>query len=160
VVAAMTVSAVLFTTAATMMVLLFRLDRLGRDELTATIAEGRLVADLKADVRSAIDLELEHGDPEDSIRLIGPAGRTVSYLAEDGDLIRRKRWGEGPDQIERYRLRPETISRWEVAGDDSNRRVVLELDAPKVSKSTESGRRILRIEATLGRDHRFEGDQR
>jgi hypothetical protein len=159
VVAAMAVSAVLFTMSATMMVLLFRLERLGRDELTATITEGRLAADLRADVRSATDLELEPGAPGGSMRLLGPDRRTVTYLAEDGDLIRRRRSGEGPDHIERYRLLPGTISRWELAASGPWRRVVLELDAPKIPRTVEGGRRVLRIEATLGRDHRFEGDE-
>ncbi|WP_145267459.1 PulJ/GspJ family protein [Tautonia plasticadhaerens] len=158
VLAAMTVSSVLLATTATVITLVFRLDRLGRDELTASIAEGRLAADLRADVRSSGDLGLAPEGPSDALQLLGPGGRSISYRSEGDDLIRVRRDGEGADRLERYRLLPGTTARWEVLGDGPSRRVALELDSPKAPKTEGAGRRLLRIEATLGRDRRFEGD--
>lgn len=158
VIAAFSVSSVLLATSAMVIVLLFRLDRLGRDELTASISEGRLAADLRDDVRASSDLGPVPEGPADALELIGPGGKSVSYRAEGGDLLRARHEAEGVERLERYRLLPGTVARWEVLGDGRSRRLVLELDAPKVPKASEGGRRVLRIEATLGRDHRFEGD--
>ncbi|RUL88071.1 PulJ/GspJ family protein [Tautonia sociabilis] len=154
VLAAMAVSSVLFLTTGTVMVLVFRLESTGRDELTATVAEGRLAADLRADVRSAAEVDRDGQGPADGLTLVAPDGGRVSYRSDGSDLVRTRAGGEGePDRVDRYRLLPGTLSRWEVDGD----RVSLVLDAPRRPKAEGGNRRVVRIETTIGRDLRFSG---
>lgn len=159
VLASISVTAVMLGTSATLMTLLFRLDQRGRDDLNATLSEGRLATDLQRDIRSATDLELDPEPPEGGLKLIGPENQIVSYQFQDGILHRRKVVADESKHIESYRLQPGTSARWEAIDSMANRRLRLVLDTPRLRSASAAGRRVMQIEATLGRDHRYQGDE-
>ncbi|WP_169974842.1 hypothetical protein [Tautonia rosea] len=154
VLAAMTVISVLFGTTASLTALMFRLERLGRDDLAATMTEGTLASDFRADVHAATRVEVEEDDP-DQIVLIGPGDRKTTYRRQERSLIRKALWPDEPERRERYRLRPGTVVRWEREDSDVFPVISLVLEVPG---TIEGDRRSVRIESTLGRDHRFEED--
>lgn len=148
----MTMIAVLFGTTATLTTLVFRLERLGRDDLAATLTEGRLASEFRSDVHQAMQADIDDA----TCSLIGPGDRRVVYQVREDSLIRRMPEDEGPDRVEAFRFKPGTLARWEWDESiDDRRRLVLTLDPPPVS---DGHRRPFRVEATVGRDHRYEGD--
>lgn len=153
VLAAMTMIAVLFGTTASLLALMFRLERLGRDDLAVTITEGALAADVRADVHAAFRVERE----DDPVRLvlIGPGDRRTAYHMQGRLLIREDHRPGEVDRRESYRLRPGTTFSWDLHESDGIPVVSLVLDVPG---TIEGDRRSVRIEATVGRDHRFEED--
>jgi hypothetical protein len=153
VLAAMTIIAVLFGTTASLSTLMFRLERTGQDDLAATITEGTLAADFRADGHTAWGVV--EGEDAGQIVLIGPGDRRTCYRSDGSSLIREEGPPGAADRRESYRLRPGTAVRWEVREAGAWQVVTLVLDRPG---EVEGDRRIVRIEATIGRDHRYGGE--
>lgn len=153
VLASMTMMTVLFGTTASLTVLLFRLERLGRDDLAATITEGKLASDLRSDVHASLSIDREpNANP---LTMIGPGDRKVRYQVDDHTITRKLHESDGVERLETYRLRPRTLARWSFSEPTDPPRVSLILESPH---TTDGAPRVFRIEATLGRDHRFEED--
>ncbi|MEW4569890.1 hypothetical protein AB1L88_18650 [Tautonia sp. JC769] len=153
VLAAMTIIAVLFGTTASLTALMFRLERTGQDDLAATITGGTLAADFRADGHAASGVE--EGEDAEQIVLTGPGDRRTVYRRDGRSLIRE---GGGPGEAgrrESYRLRPRATVRWEVREAGAWRVVTLAIEE---TGEVGGDRRVVRIDATIGRDHRYGGD--
>ena len=157
--AAIALLSAVFTATAGLLHLMMRLERGSRDELAATIAEGRLAIDVRDDVHAAIGVtSADDGEPNppDRLELELPGGASASYRV-DGEKLRRLRIDpSGRRRFESYRLPRRTNARWERVGRGGETVVALVLERPEGPRG-EGRPRTLRIEAVLGRDHRFKG---
>lgn len=156
---AMSLIAVLFATGVGLIGLVVRLSRGDREAIAATIAEDRLASDLRADVHAAIGMNRVEDQTAARLDLEPAGGGSLSY-AHDGDRLLRTRIDPaGGRRIETYRLPKGTAVRWESREREGATLVVLVLEMADRTGTARKPRPV-RIEAVLGRDHRYEGGDR
>ena len=156
-VASFTIIAVFLGTTAGVLILLFRLERSGRDDLAVTIAAGRLAAVIRDDAHAAERVEPDAPDaPPDAPRTFFYSdGATSTYRIDDHVVVRDVLDADGRGRTESYRLGPGTAARWR-PGDGGL--VILALE-PESAPGT-IVRPAIAIEAAIGRDRRHEGGPR
>ena len=154
-IASMTIIAVFLSTTSGVLILLFRLEHAGRDDLAATIAAGRLAEALRADAHAADRIEPGAPDaPPDTPRtFFFEDGTTSTYRIDHHLVIREHLDADGRARTESYRLGPGTVGRWR-RGDGGL--VVLALE-PDSAPAGAIVRPAFTIEAAIGRDRRHAG---
>ncbi len=133
--------------------LLMQLDRAGRAARDQAADVRRLSADFRADVHASTSTT---PPPEGGDRLVLPlpAGRTAEYLGRATTIVRTIREGERVRRVESYRRPPRSTLRFEVAKGNPRPLATLIL-GPEPGGDSEPLRRGCRVEAELGKDHRF-----
>lgn len=121
----------------------------------------RLAADFRRDARAAREAEIGADDEPGELRLILPEGRTVIYRGNGRSVERLVRQEEKLRQREVYRLGSERIE-FQVTEEEprlASLSVTTRLKAVTNTEGAPAGTRVVRIEAVLGRDRRFEREQ-
>jgi type II secretory pathway component PulJ len=136
---------------------LLRLDRIGRAHLGELAALGRVARQFRQDVRAAIRVEPAPGAAESAARLVltQPAGRVVEYQARGAVLVRAEREGGQARRQEEFGLRSRGGARFLAREGDPGVFVTL-VFARTAARTNEPLAAELRVEALLGKDHRFE----
>lgn len=158
------VSSVLLTAGVGTLHLLMRADRLGQSAAQNRAALSRLSRVFRQDVHAARDVSLTPADPDEPSRLeltIGE-GETVAYAVEDHVIQRTARNEEEEDQQHRDTFRFPVRSTLNFEREESPDVVRLTIRQPvfsgdrKQASGTTIAQRTVRLEAVLGRDHRYE----
>jgi prepilin-type N-terminal cleavage/methylation domain-containing protein len=148
---AMTVGAALMGIAVTTLHVLMRAETRGESRMAESASIMRLAEQFRRDVHAAI------GRLDDAKagtwRLDMGDGRVVEYTAGPGKVVRRQWTKERADCEESFSL-PEECAATITGNNHTRQPVVCLLVAP--ARGSLSAARELRIEAVLGRDHRFE----
>lgn len=137
--------------------LVLKLDSGGQEHLEAMETSARLARIFRADAHASTGASQGSGpgpgSPRDRLILSFPGGQTVEYRAWKGDVVRAERRGDEVVRNDRFRIPARSAELLlEVEGDRRVAAVVI--DRRTVKKR--GGPRTLKIEATLGSDHRHE----
>ena len=150
--------AVVMVLGARLMVLLMRASDNSTQSLISTTTLFRLSRDFRRDVHAAIDVSVERsrGEIQNRLLLKLPKANEVVYVSEGKQLHRTLQRGKKTVRSERFQLSG-SDSRFEWNAAD---RLVSFVYWPKGTKATDKSTKNrrskeMRIEAILGRDHRF-----
>ena len=128
--------------------------------LTVSSSAARLARQFRRDVHAATGVEIVRGEDEEAPRLelqVG-AGKTVTYVSAADEVLRTVAEGDDGQPVSResYHV-PAGQGRFETRGNPPLVVLIHERSASEEHgrARTSSGMKYLRIEAVLGRDHRF-----
>ncbi|MBW3539488.1 MAG: hypothetical protein KY476_04390 [Planctomycetes bacterium] len=151
-------AATLTATAARLLFPLLQSERDSRQRMTAALSGLQLARQVRQDVRAAATVGLIAGDGRGTSLVLNlPSSRTVIYGMDGENLIRTVLSADGIEHRERYRLRTPQGATFDF--DSETRLVAIEFAVPqngKDSSDTSGPGWVFRIEAVLGRDHRFQ----
>jgi hypothetical protein len=158
-IAVISISVVLLGLSVVLLQSLLKLESRRRDDLLTTTTLNRLARDLRADVRAGRSARVEvlpvlfaGGGGAGRLEVDRGDGRLVSYKAEPEGIVREEpRRGR-----ELYRLPRGWEMRWEI-GEGLSPVISAEIRRPAVAagRAREGTAAPTRIEAILGRDHRY-----
>jgi type II secretory pathway pseudopilin PulG len=155
--AVVTTTAIVMAVSAVLVHSLLRIDRDSRARAVEDMALAKMARAFRADVREAVGVK-EDEAPEGSpspLTLALPDGRSVAYRMGKGGLVRTRKAGDEAAGTETYRLPRRSSVRWHIEPEGEPRAVGLVL-LRRDGEGREGPSEFLRIEAMLGRDHRFE----
>jgi prepilin-type N-terminal cleavage/methylation domain-containing protein len=133
-------------------------DRGGRSHLAEAESLARLARQFRADVRAAIAVAPSAGEPGRGIplELALPEQRRVAYRVDASAVVRVVQQEGHARRQDRFRLPRRSAARLMVERDHGATIVSLVFDR-ELGPSGSAALRASRIDAALGRDHRFEG---
>ena len=156
-VAAIGVISILAGMSITLIHSLLRVERTERVSLVQQNTLARLSREFRQDVRAAEATE-PAGDvaqPLTSIVLKSSADEAIEYRIQDDSIVRTWRRGEKVERVETFKLRSGASAHLMVSEKPSQPVVSLLIDR-KMGKRGAGDSREFRVDARLGRDHRFE----
>jgi type II secretory pathway component PulJ len=135
--------------------MVLRLDSGGQEHLEAMETAARLARIFRADVHAATEASPAPGPdtPRHRLVLTLPEGQTVEYRVLKGDIVRAERQGGKLIRNDRFRI-PARLSELSLEPGEGRTVAALVIDRRTIKKHGEP--RTLRVEATLGSDHRHE----
>ena len=146
------VSTVLLGVAVSVLNLLMRAERSGREHVNRTATVARLADQFRSDVRAALRPIAADGTAKNQWQFVLTTDRAVTYRALPKEIERREQIGGKLVRQESYVL-PADCSAEIIVHTDSAPATASLVIAP--SGLASSARREIRMDATLGADHRF-----
>jgi len=159
----MTMSSVMLSVTVVLFTLLFRIERSGRDHVRHSAVLGRLADQFRRDVHATPVGGVSVGE---TVQFSPAPDRTITYGTPHGAVIRIERVGSDLVNSEVARresfVLPSSCSASIESPPDAKGPTVTLSIAPRTDSQPRKPGRTLRIDALLGRDHRFtnpRGDQ-
>jgi len=131
--------------------LLFRIERSGRDHVRHSAVLGRLADQFRRDVHATPVGGVSVGEP---VQFSPAPDRTITYGTPHGAVIRIERVGSEEVRRESFVL-PSSCSASIGSPPDAKGPTVTLSIAPRTDTQPRRPGRTLRVDALLGRDHRF-----
>jgi hypothetical protein len=149
---AITAGAVMLGISVGILGLLLRVERAGRDHGYRAMVLGRLAEQFRNDLHAALRQAPGEAGPKDQWRFEMGPDHAVTYRATADTLERDETAAGKPVRRESYALPPGCAARVDVSADRAPPLASLTV-APAGTRC--AGSREVRIDAVLGRDHRF-----
>jgi hypothetical protein len=151
-VAALTIGSVLLGIAVSVLALLMRVERIGREQVHQDAVTARLAQQFRDDVHAATRLDATEAGKEGSWRLVFAPDRTITYRALPQVIERDEMAAGKPVRHESYTLPAGCSARLIVPAKGRMPLASLIVASQKTSGPKD---RDVRIDAMVGRDHRF-----
>jgi prepilin-type N-terminal cleavage/methylation domain-containing protein len=146
------VSTVLMGIAVTTLCTLMQAEHNGRGHISRTATIARLAEQFRRDVRAALPPAAGKGEPKDQWQFALPDDRTVTYQALAGEVERSESLGGKPVRRESYILSADCSAEIGLPTDAAPATASLVITSRGSASATSHE---IRIEASLGMDHRF-----
>jgi prepilin-type N-terminal cleavage/methylation domain-containing protein len=150
-----TVGSALVGIAVTMLAALMRAENRGQGRAAETASLIRLADQFRRDAHAATSLPAPDGQKAGTWKLDLAGGRSVEYAAEPGAIVRRERTVAKAVCEESFAL-PENYAATIASSNNAGQTTVTLVVAP--APGTAGAAWQWRVEAVLGRDHRFEAE--
>jgi len=161
--AAITITAVLLYSVASLLSAFSRIDRTARERMEGSRELWRLVEQLRGDVHGARQVErpqMEPGGAEGPLlRLIGAANDRIEYHVDQDRVLTRLR--SNADKVverEAYDFGPHAQFSIELSDGETRLVTLLVSTTNEADDEADVAPRVLRITAVLARDYRYRGD--
>ena len=149
-----TASAMIIGLIVGMIQMLIRADRAARDHLVRSAAVNQLSRSLTQQVRAAVKADCVQRDETATLQLKLGDDADVEFQSRTDTVIRTDREAGHVRRQEKYALPARSEARFEIRSDDGSTTVCLVV-TQRTSQPDQGPSREYRVEATLGRDHRF-----
>lgn len=149
-----TASAIVIGMVAGMIQMLIRAERAAQDHLVRTATADQLARSFRQHVRAAVQADSEQRDGTATLQLKVGENAEVEFRSRKDAVIRIDREAGQVRRQEKYSLPARSVARFETH-DDAGTTTVSLVVIHQPSATEQAPTRELRVEATLGRDHRF-----